>query len=250
MKTLPAVRSSLRAIAAALTLTITITLLATQARAEGRLITVNGDADVRVPPDEVNITLGVEAGDKELVTAARKNSDQVKQVVAMAKEFRIEAKDIGTDQLTLDKQTEYVNGKNIFKEYVARRTVSLKLKDLSRFEELLIAAMRGGATSISGVQFCTSQLRRFRDQARAQALKAASEKASDMAKTLGQRVGKPHTITENYDGWSAWSRHSAGNYGNVQNVVQSGGGGASAGDTPAVGLITINARVTVAFELE
>lgn len=232
-------------------LAVSVTLSANQAAADARLITVSGDADIRVPPDEVNITLGVETGDKEIVTAAKKNAEQVKQVVAMAKEFRIEAKDIGTDQLTLDKQTEYVNGKNIFKEYVARRTVSLRLKDLSRFEDLLIAAMRGGATSISGVQFCTSQLRRFRDQARAQALKAASEKANDMAKTLSQRVGKPHTITENYDGWSAWSRSSAGNYGNVQNVVQSvGGGGASAGDTPAVGLITVNARVTVAFELE
>ncbi len=215
---------------------------------EPRLITVTGDADVRVPPDEVNITLGVEASDKDISAAARKNAEQVKQLVSMAHDFKIDAKDIGTDELTLDKQVEYVNGKNQFKDFVARRTVSLRLKDLRRFEDLLIAAMKGGATSIQGVQFCTSKLRKHRDEARVQALKAAAEKAGDMARTLGQRVGKPHAITENADGWSATSGARGGLYGNAQNTVQVAG--SAAGDSPAVGLITINAKITVAFELE
>jgi uncharacterized protein YggE len=219
------------------------------ANVDSRLITVTGDADVRVPPDEVSITLGVETSDKDIATAARKNAEQVKQVLAMAREFKIDNKDIGTDQITIDKQFEYVNGKNIFKDYTAKRTVSLRLKELGRFEDLLIAAMKGGATSISGVQFCTSQLRKHRDQARAQALKAASEKAADMAKVLGQRVGKPRSITENFDSWSMWSSPARGAmYGNAQVVAQAAPG--SSGDTPGVGLITVNAKVTVAFELE
>lgn len=227
----------------------TLTGVCATASADPRLITVTGDADVRVPPDEVNITLGVEAEDQDIATAARKNAEQVRHVVAMATSFRIEAKDIGTDQISIDKQTEYVNGKNQFKGYVARRTVSLRLKDLGRFEELLIAAMKGGATSLQSVQFCTSQLRKFRDQARAQAIRAASEKATDMAGKLSQRIGKPHSITETADGWSIFSGARGGLYGNAQNVVQSPSGGGGS-DSPAVGLITVNAKVTVAFELE
>jgi uncharacterized protein YggE len=234
-----------------LSLLLPAALSPTRARAEvtPRLITVTGEADVRVPPDEVTITLGVETTDTEPTTAARKNAEQVRQVVAMASQFKIEAKDIGTDQLSLNKHFEYINGKNQFKDYQATRTVSLRLKDLSRFEDLLIAAMKGGATSISGVQFCTSQLRKFRDQARAQALKAASEKANDLARTVNQRVGKPHTITEMLDGWSFWSSARGAMYGNAQVNVQSTGS-ASAGDTPGVGLITVSARITAAFELE
>jgi uncharacterized protein YggE len=218
-----------------------------RAQAEPRLITVTGDADVRVPPDEVNVTLGVEMEDPDIVAAARKNADQVQRVVTMAKGFKIEPKDIGTDQLSLEKQTEYVNGKTQFKGYRARRTVSLRLKDLSHFESLLIAAMQSGATSIEGVQFCTSKLRQFRDQARAQAIQAAAEKAADMARLLSQRVGKPHTITEIFDGWSMFSGARGGLYGNSQSVAQAAG---SSGESPGVGLITVNAKVSVAFELE
>lgn len=219
-------------------------------QAEPRLITVTGDADVRVPPDEVSITFGVETGDRDIATAARLNAEQVQRVVTTARAFKIDAKDIGTDQVTLEKQTEYVNGKNQFKEYLARRTISVRLKNLARFEELLIAQMKGGATSIQGVQFCTSELRKHRDLARAQAIKAAAEKAADMARGLAQRVGKPHTITENADGWSVWSSSGRGAlYGNSQNIAQSVA--SSSGDTPGgVGLITVNAKVTVSFELE
>lgn len=240
----------IRSLLPSIALPLTLTLAATPALADPRLITVSGDADIRVPPDEVSIMLGVEVGDKDIANATRRNAEQVRQVVAMAKEFRIDAKDIGTDQISIDKSFEYVGGKNIFKEFSAKRTVSLRLKDLSRFEDLLMAVMKSGATSVSSVQFCTSQLRRHRDAARAQALKAASEKANDMAKSLGQKVGRPFTITENSDSWSVWSASARGAlYGNSQNVAQSSGG-ASAGDTPGVGLITVNARVTVAFELE
>lgn len=213
-----------------------------------RLITVTGDADVRVAPDEVNITLGVETSDKDLAAAARKNAEQVRLVLAMAKEFKIDNKDVGTDQISVEKQMEYLNGRNQFKEYTARRTVSMRLKDLGRFEDLLLAAMKGGATSIQGVQFCTSQLRKHRDQARANAIRAASEKAADMARLLAQKVGKPHNITENFDGWSIYSGARGALYGNSQVVAQAPGSGGS--DSPGVGMITVNAKVTVAFELE
>jgi uncharacterized protein YggE len=231
-------------------LSVAGTAVAGTARADAspRLITVTGDADVRVAPDEVNITLGVETSDKDLPTAARKNAEQVRLVLAMAKEFKIDAKDIGSDQISIEKQMEYVNNKNQFKEYLARRTVSLRLKDISRFEDLLLAAMKGGATSLHGVQFCTSQLRKYRDQARANAIRAASEKAADMAKLLAQKVGKPNSITENFDGWSIYSGSRGAMYGNSQVTSQAPASGGS--DSPGVGLITVNAKVTVAFELE
>src|SRR4051812_43299239 len=110
----------LRSLCWQIALVCALPCLVARADVQPRLITVTGDSDVRVPPDEVSIVLGVETTDMDIAAAARKNAEQVRQVVAMAKEFKIEAKDIGTDQITLDKQVEYVNGKNQFKGYVAR----------------------------------------------------------------------------------------------------------------------------------
>lgn len=46
------------------------------------------EAEIRVAPDEVTMTLGVETNDPDLAVAARKNSEQLRQVLAMAKEFK------------------------------------------------------------------------------------------------------------------------------------------------------------------
>ncbi len=216
-----------------------------------RLVTVAGEADVKVAPDEVVITVGIETPNKDLNLARSQNSERVKRLTSLAAEFHIDPKDIGTNQITLEPRYDYNNGRNDFRDYLARRTVSLTLKDLSRFEGLLAAMLKAGVTSIQGAQFCTSALRKYKDQARSLAIKAAQEKARDLAKELGQKIGRPHTIQEDQVGWSFWDGgFGRASYGNaVQNVVSNSGEGPQ-GATPAVGQISITARVTVSFELE
>ena len=57
-----------------------------------RLITVTGDAEVRVSPDEVILTLGVETWDKDLGIAKKQNDARVEKVLALAKQYKIEPK--------------------------------------------------------------------------------------------------------------------------------------------------------------
>jgi hypothetical protein len=71
---------------------------------------------------------------------------------------------------------------------------------------------------------------------------------------LGQQVGEPHLIQEVQSGWSsgynAWwgSRWGAGM---AQNVIQEISGDALGTDgSLAPGQISVNARVSVAFELQ
>ena len=65
-----------------------------------RQISVTGDAEVRVAPDEVLLTLGVETWDKDLATAKGQNDERVKKVLALTAEYGIGSKDV---------QTEYIN---------------------------------------------------------------------------------------------------------------------------------------------
>jgi uncharacterized protein YggE len=129
------------------------------------------------------------------------------------------------------------------------------LKEIGKFESLLTAALEAGANNVHGVQFRTTELRRYRDQARSLAIKAAQEKAVALAAELGQKVGRPLKIEEQQSNWWAWY---GGWWGGgwsgamTQNVVQnvSGGGQSSEDTTIAPGQITVNARVAVTFELE
>jgi hypothetical protein len=54
---------------------------------------------------------------------------------------------------------------------------------VGKVSQALTAALTGGANEVVDVQFKTTQLRQYRDQARELAVKAAQEKARDLAST-------------------------------------------------------------------
>ncbi|PYS85966.1 MAG: hypothetical protein DMF70_03135, partial [Acidobacteria bacterium] len=86
--------------------------------------------------------------------------------------------------------------KREFLGYQVSKTIAVILRDISRFDSLLSDVLKAGVTRLSNVEFRDSQLRRHRDQARAMAMKAAQEKASLLAREIGQSIGPAYSITE------------------------------------------------------
>ncbi len=219
-----------------------------------RLITVTGDADVRVGPDEVILTLGIETWDEDLKTAKNQNDERVRQVLALVKSYGVQSQHIKTDHISIEPRYHDNYEKRGFIGFFARKTIVITLKDISKFEDLLTDVLDGGVNYVHGVQFRTTELRKYKDEARALAIKAAQEKAIALAGELGQEVGQPQVIREVQGGW--WSGYNAWwgsrwGGGMAQNVVQEvGGGSMAAEDSMAPGQITVNAKVTVSFELE
>ena len=222
---------------------------------EPGLITVTGDAEMRVVPDEVILTLGVETWDKDLSKAKRENDERVKAVLELAKNYGVESKYIQTDYISIEPHYQDSYRREDFIGYFVRKTIVITLKDINKFEDLLTSALEAGVNYVHGIQFRTTELRQHRDEARALAIKAAQEKANALAGALDQRVGKPHTIQEDQVGWWSWynawwgSPWSGGLA--TQNVIQEVGGESFISEGGlAPGQITVNARVTVTFELE
>jgi hypothetical protein len=218
-----------------------------------RTITVSGDAEMKVAPDEVVLTLGVETRHKELGEVKRQNDARMKEVLAAALAAGIAGKDIRTDYLNLAPEYDYQNHRRIFVEYIQRTTIVVTLRDVSKFETLLTAVLQVGVEYIHGIDFRTSELRKYRDEARALAMKAAKEKAIALAGVLGQKVGKPRSIQEGSGGW--WSSYGGWwgrGYQNMsQNVSQSAGNSSSSQDGPlAPGTLSVRGNVTITFELE
>jgi uncharacterized protein YggE len=106
--------------------------------------------------------------------------------------------------------------------------------------------LQAGVTNINGIDFQTTELKKYRRQAREMALKAAKEKADEMAAVLGQSTGEPVAINEN-----AISASSSRRIVLAQNSFQDMSGGISEiSDTIALGKISIRANVTVVFKLK
>jgi uncharacterized protein YggE len=217
---------------------------------EPRVITTSGDADIKVKPDEVVLTFGVETRDKDLQAVKKENDERTKKVLALAKEFEIDPKYIQTDYINI--APHYHD--EVFVQYIAQKKIVFTLKNIDKFESLLTRALEVGANYVHGVQFRTTELRKYRDQAQAKAIIAAKEKAEALAKELGQKVGRPKTIQEGYANW--YSPYNSGWWGSYgyggmsQNAVQMVDSGASeTGGAIALGMITVNAKITVTFEL-
>jgi uncharacterized protein YggE len=49
-----------------------------------RIIWVTGTAEIKVPPDEVQVTLGIDSLDKDLVVAKASNDQRIKKLMALA----------------------------------------------------------------------------------------------------------------------------------------------------------------------
>ncbi|MBN1582288.1 MAG: SIMPL domain-containing protein [Anaerolineae bacterium] len=224
------------------------------ARQNDRSIAVTGEAEVRVVPDEVILTVGVETHDRDLELAKRQNDVRVEQVIATAQAYGIEMKHIQTDHVSIEPRYHDSYEKQDFVGFFVRKNVVVTLRDISKFEDLLAGLLDNGVNYVHGIQFRTTDLREHRDRARDLAIKAAKEKAVALAGALDQKVGEPLAIQEESSGWysgyGAWWGLSWGG-GMTQNVIQNAGDNGFAGEgSIAPGQISINARVSVSFELE
>ena len=219
------------------------------------LITVSGQAEMRVPPDEVVFTLEVESVDKDVMAAKKKTDESVKQVFRLAKDNKVNTDDVQTSYISVEPKyntddLEYGGErrgvKRVFIGYAVSKTIAIRLKDISRFDPLLSDVLKAGVTKVSNVEFRDSQIRKHRDQARAMAIRAAQEKANLLAREIGQTIGPAHSITE-----GVANRYASQSM--MQNSTSVISGDLSAAESEsaiAPGLISVTAQVTVSFQLK
>ena len=223
------------------------------ARAPANTISVSGDAEVLVVPDEVILSLGVETFDKVLKTAKIANDEAIKRTIAVARGYGIPAEYIQTDYLGIEPRHRDSQVAFELLGYDVRKSVVIKLRDISKFESLLTDVLDAGVTHVHMIDFRTTELRKYRDQARTMALRAAKDKAALLAREAGHTVGAVESIGEaSYGYFSSYGSWWGNRYGmQAQNVSQSLGGSTLSSDaTMAPGQISIRVNVSMSFALE
>jgi len=222
------------------------------------MITVSGAAEVLIAPDEAVFSIDVTKTNKDLPTAKRLNDESVGKILELTRRFSISPQNVQTAQIAVDMKYESIRdaktriyseegdeiGKRVFKGYEVSKTVTVRLTDLSRFEEFFAEVLQTGATAVNSVRFETSRLRENKDKAREMAMKAAKEKATAMAAAIGQNIGRAIKITEGTVGGQPYMNYAANS-----NSVGTTGSFTESLVTFAPGAIKIEAQVTVSFQL-
>ena len=219
-----------------------------------RTVQVTGAATVKVAPDRALIQVGVQTNGRTPRAVEAANSAAIQKVLRAIQAEGVAPKDIATDLYVIepiydDYDSLYIQG------YRINNVVAVTLREVDKTAPVLAAALEAGANQVLQVEFYTSDLRKYRDQARQLAMQAAQEKAQDLASAVGAEAGCVLSISENswsyYNGWWYGRSQNAMTQNVVQNAPSGDGAIAQLGDEPvSLGQISVRAEVNTSFALE
>jgi uncharacterized protein YggE len=204
------------------------------------LVTVNGEGKVKVTPDQVTISVSVVSKGNKAVDVKKENDTKIDAVIKYIKKMSIAKEDYQTQRVYLNDEYDYEKKKH---NYVATQTLTILLKDLSKYDELMEGLVETGINNINNVEFKSSKLEIHKSEARKLAVQNAKLKAADFVSGLGQKVGKAFTINDNSPVDYPQPRYAA----MAMKMADSAFG---SNETLAVGEIEVTANVSVSFILE
>lgn len=204
-------------------------------------ISVSGEGKIKVIPDEAIIRVAVENSGKDASDVKKKNDGIVDSVLKVIKQNGLKATDYQTQSVNLYKNYDYNSKKH---NYVANQTISIHLKDLSKYDKLMMDLVDSGINSIQGVEFKSSKLKEYETQARKKAMQDAKQKANDYVSVLvNQKIGRALMISDN-----SYTNYPRPVFSEFKTMTLSDAGLSK--ETLAIGEIEIIANVSVTFNLE
>lgn len=218
----------------------TIAMQAQEQKSQVPQISVTGEGKVKVVPDQAVVTVGFQNSGKDAKEVKTLNDEVVDKVIKFLKKSGIPASDYKTNNVSLYKGYDYEKKKANFQ---ASQTLNITLKDLSKYDEIMMGLNDAGVNSIQGVEFKSSKMDDYEREARKKAMTNAKQKAADYVSVLGQKVGKALLINDNTQSYYPQPMYKGG-------VMAMASDSATPRETLAVGELEINTNVSVTFALE
>ena len=213
----------------------------------GNLFRASGDAILRIQPDQIVLSLGVNTRGKELVPTKEQNYTIMNQAIAYCKSAGIPEKYIQTDYIRINPHFDYRKDLTI-DYYGISQTISIVIEDLNKYEQILTELLNIGINQVNNIEFRTTKLKEYRYQVRKMAIEAAKEKAQFLTEQVGIELGKIINIEETVH--NPVNSFSRSNYANIsQNVAQNISNGTDSGAL-SVGLLSIKARVSLTYRIK
>ena len=207
-----------------------------------RTIMISGSGKAVGIPDIATVNLGLITERRDVLSAQRENSEKMNQLLARLKDLQIPKDDIQTTQYQIYPRYDYTKGAGTIVGYTVSQSVSVKIRDLGKVSAVLAAAGEVGANQVSGVSFTLDDPEDLRQEARTKAIGNAKDKARDIARALGLKLGRIVSFNESSSlpfPPTPYARE-----------LGFGGGGDTVPPQIESGTVEVNADVSVTFELE
>lgn len=165
-----------------------------------RLISVSGEAEMKVSPDMATISFGVETQADTASAAQRQNASSMNKVISALLGKGIANKDMQTSDFHLSPVYEWQENRTrqVLVGYRCNNSLVVIVNDISDIGALIDAATNAGANTVGGLSFGVKDPSVYQDEMLAEAVKDARNKADVMAQAAGVTITGVYRISDGY----------------------------------------------------
>ena len=132
-------------------------------------ITVKGTGEVRVSADTAVISLGVNARDKDVMTAQQKVNESIAAIRQALIDHGVKEENINTEFINIYAIYDYNNDQEQLAAYNASSTLAIRVTDMESVGTLIDICFAAGANTLNGISFSASDT----EEANTEAMKKA-----------------------------------------------------------------------------
>jgi len=159
-------------------------------------ITVYGTAEAMVSPDQLIWNVTVRNSGISLKEVAGRHGEITGDLLDFLKRSGLSEDRIQTSRMRFGENWQYRKGSRVKEGYFASTDIVFKLSDFEKVPYFWMKLSEIKHLSIQRTRYHLTNREKHLREVRRKALLAGREKAEDMAKTLGAKIGAPLVISE------------------------------------------------------
>jgi uncharacterized protein YggE len=161
---------------------------------------VTGQGEVTATPDLATLYLGVEAQADTVAEAQSQAAEAMDNVMTALTDNGIDEDDIQTQYFSIDQVTRWDSDKDeqVVIGYRVTNMVTVKIREIDNVGAIIDAVAEAGGDFIrvSNIAFSVEDPSEYYEEARAEAMADAKDKAEQLADLAGIELGNPTYISE------------------------------------------------------
>ena len=210
-------------------------------------ISVSGSATVNVAPDTANVSFGLSTKAKTAQAAKEANDAMLKNLNEVLKKYEIKENELSMNYINIRPYYEYRGNSNELVGYVAQKTITIKIREIEKYNSFVDDLLKIGISDINSVDFAVEDIKAVRNQARVKAVENAREKAELFASSVSKKVVDVIEISES----DVSVRYSQANYsGALRNSMLTKSADEKESINEERGNIAVSTSVSVVFVME
>ena len=162
------------------------------------LFTVSGEGKVTVVPDIGVVSLGINLTRPTVKSAQTDVNNIINKISTDTKGLGVDPKDIITSDYSIYPEYDYRTGTGRITGYRVQASLTVKVRDLEKINQVIDTATADGANTVSGINLTVdeSKEKELLQQAREQAIEEAKTKAASLARAAGISLGRIVNVQE------------------------------------------------------